>query len=195
MILLATTVCTAYLLGCVNTGYYLVRLRTGADLRQLGSGTLGARNAGRALGTGGFVVVMAGDMLKGTAAVMLALLATGSTIAAGAALVAVVAGHMYPVQLRFHGGKGLATGAGALAPLAPVPLLLAAAAAGVVLAATRSTGAAAAGAALVLPLATWLHAPAPSAPLLASTLLLSALLLFRHRTGASALPAAPAGQA
>ncbi len=104
----------AYALGCITTGYYLVRSRTGQDLRTLGSGTLGARNAGRVLGRMGFIITLLGDLLKGTVAVWaVAKFAPGSGLE-GLALVAVVAGHIWPVQLRCHGGKGVATCLGAL---------------------------------------------------------------------------------
>ena len=63
----------SYVLGCFSTGYYLVRQRTGQDIRELGSGSTGARNAGRVLGRNGFLLTMAGDLAKGGLAVWLAL--------------------------------------------------------------------------------------------------------------------------
>jgi len=98
-----------YGLGCINTGYYLVRMRTGQDVRQMGSGSTGARNARRALGSNGFVLTMAGDLAKGGVAVWLAYALTGSDRVALLALLAVVAGHVWPAQLGFRGGKGVAT--------------------------------------------------------------------------------------
>ena len=62
----------AYLLGCFATGYYLVRARTGHDLRKSESGSVGARNAGRVLGKTGFVVTLLGDFGKGALAVWIA---------------------------------------------------------------------------------------------------------------------------
>jgi len=59
--LVAITV--AYLLGCIATAYYFVRLRTRQDIRQLGSGNVGGRNAGRVLGRSGFAIVAVGDAL------------------------------------------------------------------------------------------------------------------------------------
>jgi glycerol-3-phosphate acyltransferase PlsY len=105
----------AYALGCFTTAYYLVRWWKGEDIRQIGSGTVGGRNAGRILGPAGFVTVAAGDVLKGLLAVLAArALATQSWVVV-AAMVAVVAGHVWPAQLGFHGGKGAATMMGALA--------------------------------------------------------------------------------
>lgn len=108
----------AYLIGCLNAGFYLVRATSGEDLRTLGSGTLGARNTGRVLGRPGFVLALAGDALKGVVAV--ALVAAVRPGLAPAAAVAVVVGHLLPVQLGLRGGKGLATMLGVTAALSPV---------------------------------------------------------------------------
>jgi glycerol-3-phosphate acyltransferase PlsY len=104
----------AYLLGCFATGYYFVRARTGKDLRQIKSGSIGARNAGRVAGKTGFFVTLLGDFGKGALAVWLAREWTGDNHFAALALLAVVIGHIWPAQLRFHGGKGVATSLGAL---------------------------------------------------------------------------------
>lgn len=106
-------VLTAYCVGCLTAGYYLVRLQTGADLRATHTGTVGARNAGRVLGRRGFALTFLLDAAKGAAAVALAR-AAGEQDWAAAALAAVVTGHIWPAQLRFHGGKGLATALGAM---------------------------------------------------------------------------------
>ena len=99
----------SYFLGCFSTGYYLVRQRTGQDIRELGSGSTGARNAGRVLGRPGFWWTMAGDLAKGGIAVGLALALTGSERVELLAWLAVVAGHIWPAQLGFRGGKGVST--------------------------------------------------------------------------------------
>jgi acyl phosphate:glycerol-3-phosphate acyltransferase len=113
----------AYVLGCFNTGFYLVRLKTGHDIRSLNSGGTGSRNVGRTLGTKGFLCTFAGDAGKGALAVWIAS-ATGMPDWVGmAVLLAVVAGHIFPLQLGFRGGKGFATLAGGLAVLAPTLLL------------------------------------------------------------------------
>lgn len=98
-----------YVLGCFSTGYYLVRQRTGQDIRELGSGSTGARNAGRVLGRDGFWLTMAGDMAKGGLAVWLAWNFTGNDRMALLAWLAVVAGHVWPAQLGWRGGKGVST--------------------------------------------------------------------------------------
>lgn len=105
---------SAYLLGCCTTGYYLVRSRTGQDIRELGSGSVGARNVSRVLGWSGFVVTLLGDFTKGAFAVWGARLLSNDPHLADFAMLAVVAGHIWPAQLRFRGGKGMATSLGAL---------------------------------------------------------------------------------
>lgn len=112
-------VVVAYSLGCMQTGYYLVRSLTGQDLRRIGSGGTGARNAGRVLGRKGFVLTLLGDACKGALAVAVAAWLHASPWAVAAALVAVAAGHVWPVQLRFSGGRGAAVGLGALAVYDP----------------------------------------------------------------------------
>ena len=114
-----TVLVVAYLLGCVQTGYYLVRSLTGQDLRCTGSGGTGARNAGRVLGRKGFVLTLLGDTGKGALALAVAAWLNAAPWAAAAALVAVSAGHVWPVQLRFSGGRGVAVGLGALAVYEP----------------------------------------------------------------------------
>ncbi len=109
-----TTVFACYLLGCFTAGYYWVRWRTGQDLRHEGSGNVGARNAGRVLGSSGFVATLLVDLGKGALAVGMALHFRLSPEMAIAAMLAVVVGHNWPMQLRFHGGKGIATSLGVL---------------------------------------------------------------------------------
>lgn len=110
----------AYLLGCFSTAYYLVRWRTGEDVRTLGSGNAGARNAGRVLGRWGFLVTVAGDVGKGALAVWLARFLNAGEWAIAFSIVAVVSGHIWPVQLGWRGGEGFATAAGSLATFDPL---------------------------------------------------------------------------
>ena len=105
----------AYLLGCIATAYYMVRLRTRQDIRQLGSGNVGGRNAGRVLGRFGFVTVAVVDALKGLLAVLFARYLGVDEWAMLLVILAVLAGHIWPAQLSFKGGKGAATFIGALA--------------------------------------------------------------------------------
>jgi acyl phosphate:glycerol-3-phosphate acyltransferase len=108
-------VLAAYWFGCFATGYWLVRMKAGRDIRELGSGGTGARNVGRVLGKPGFLITLLGDFSKGSLAVWPALEFTGGNqMAAFLALLAVVAGHIWPAPLHFRGGKGVATALGAL---------------------------------------------------------------------------------
>lgn len=103
----------AYLLGGICTGYYLVRIKTRLDIREQGSGGIGARNVGRVLGKSGFVITLLGDALKGVLAVALARKFEITPYGLSFALVAVVAGHIWPLSLQFQGGRGIATAIGA----------------------------------------------------------------------------------
>ena len=103
-----------YGVGCCTAGFYWVRWRTGLDLRLVGSGNLGARNVGRLLGPSGFTVTVVIDGSKGALAVALATYLGVPPELVVAAIVSVVMGHNWPIQLRFHGGKGIATSLGAL---------------------------------------------------------------------------------
>ena len=105
----------SYALGCFSAAYYLFRFFTGRDIRTLGSGSAGAKNIGRELGRSAFVVVFLIDFAKGTLAVWFARHFEIGAASVIIAAVAVVAGHIWPAQLHFRGGKGVATGLGALA--------------------------------------------------------------------------------
>jgi glycerol-3-phosphate acyltransferase PlsY len=129
----ATVIILAYLLGSIPFGYLIVRARSGADIRETGSGGTGATNVSRRAGKGAGVLTLLLDACKGTAAVLLARLSLGmpvfsgaasdsSALWAAAAAVFVVIGHMFPVWLGFRGGKGVATGVGVFLVLAPLAL-------------------------------------------------------------------------
>jgi glycerol-3-phosphate acyltransferase PlsY len=104
----------AYIIGCFTTGYYLVRARLGQDIREMGSGSAGARNVGRFLGKSGFFLTVLGDFAKGALAVGLARMMIHENLSTALAVPAVVAGHLWPAQLKFRGGKGVVTSLGAL---------------------------------------------------------------------------------
>jgi acyl phosphate:glycerol-3-phosphate acyltransferase len=113
----------SYSLGSIPFGYILLRIFRGEDVRQTGSGNIGATNVARsspALGV--FTLVL--DALKGLAAVLLAraILPPQSWLAGLAALFAVL-GHMFSIWLKFRGGKGVATGLGSFVVLAPKAVL------------------------------------------------------------------------
>jgi glycerol-3-phosphate acyltransferase PlsY len=110
-----------YLLGSIPFAYLLSRNR-GIDLRRAGSGNVGASNVLRTTGVRAAVLAMALDGVKGTLAVLMAQLLSAGPVTTVVAAFASVVGHVYPVWLRFRGGKGVATAAGAFAVLAPEAL-------------------------------------------------------------------------
>jgi glycerol-3-phosphate acyltransferase PlsY len=146
-------VVVAYAIGCLSPGYFLVRRATGADLRDQHTGSTGARNAGRVAGRRVAAAVLLLDVAKGAAAVGLARVAAASDAVLAACLVAVVAGHVLPVQLRFRGGRGLATALGAMLVLDPVVALVGLGVAVAVAAATRAPTWAGIAAAVAAPIA------------------------------------------
>jgi acyl phosphate:glycerol-3-phosphate acyltransferase len=120
-------VIACYALGCVTPSYYAVKWKTGHDLRKTGTGTVGSTNAGRLLGRPAWFLLTGFDILKGWVAPFAAARAGLTDWWWAAAGVAVVAGHLWPVQLRFTGGKGLSTSAGVLLFASPAAVLLMAA--------------------------------------------------------------------
>jgi glycerol-3-phosphate acyltransferase PlsY len=117
-------VLAAYLLGSVSFAVLLVRLKTGTDIRAEGSGNAGATNVLRAHGKKLAAAVAAADILKGSAAVLLVRLVTADPRYAGAAGLAAVLGHVFPLFYGFRGGKGVATAVGAFLALAPLATLV-----------------------------------------------------------------------
>lgn len=117
----ALTPILAYLLGSIPFGYLMVRWQKGIDVRRTGSGGTGATNVSRNLGVAGFVATFVLDAGKGLLAVLLEKWLTGGDPRWIAAVsVAAILGHCFPVWLKFHGGKGVATGVGVFLALAPV---------------------------------------------------------------------------
>jgi len=118
-------VVVAYLIGSVPFALIIAKRWGEPDLRRIGSGNLGAANVLRSSGVTAGVLVALLDVGKGAAGVMLAARLDGSNTAPAVAGFAAIVGHIYPVWLRFRGGKGVATAAGVFLALAPVQTLLA----------------------------------------------------------------------
>ena len=113
----------SYLLGSIPFGYLMVRWQKGIDVRQTGSGSIGATNVIRNLGVGGFVTTLLLDVGKGAAAIWLtSRLTSDDPRWLAASSVAVVLGHCFPVWLKFRGGKGVATGLGVFLLLSPLAI-------------------------------------------------------------------------
>jgi glycerol-3-phosphate acyltransferase PlsY len=106
--------------GSFPTGLVDSKLARGIDVRQYGSGNTGATNVLRTLGPVAFVIVFLGDFLKGLAPVLLAVWLIGTPLAQVMAGLAAMGGHNWSVFLRFSGGRGVATGIGALWGIAPL---------------------------------------------------------------------------
>ena len=120
--LLSATI--GYLLGSIPFGYILVRIFRGQDVRRTGSGNIGATNVARSSPALGVLTLLL-DGLKGLAAVALTrALFPAQDILAGVAALFAIMGHVFPVWLKFRGGKGVATGLGSFVMLAPKVLLV-----------------------------------------------------------------------
>lgn len=177
----------AYLIGATPFGFLAGKLK-GIDIRQHGSGNIGATNVLRVLGKPVGITVLVLDVLKGLVPVIIAQRVTGDGAASVipiAAAIATILGHNYTFWLGFKGGKGIATSAGAIAPLIPLPLGIALALWGVAFAATRYVSVASIVAAVSLPvtaLIQGLRAGALDWPTLVLTLFLAAMATWRHRT-------------
>jgi glycerol-3-phosphate acyltransferase PlsY len=175
----------AYLLGSVPFSYLAGRWK-GVDVRRVGSGNVGATNvmrtAGRLPGTAALLL----DVAKGSAAVLLARWAVPESpvLASRAALFAVV-GHTFPFWLGFRGGKGVATGAGALLPLAPGPTGWALVAFAVALGVGRYVSVASMAASIVLALLCFVLGAPRSVALAAAAA--AALIVWNHRGNLSRL--------
>lgn len=167
-----------YAMGSVPFAFLLAR-RAGIDVRVAGSGNVGAANVLRTTGTPLGIVVMTLDIAKGAGAVFLAHLGAGTIASMAAAGSAAIVGHIYPIWLKFHGGKGVAVAAGVFAVLAPVAAATAAAVFLATVWMTRIVSLGSIVATVTLPSAAWV-AGSPRAVVFAATGG-AALILFRHR--------------
>jgi glycerol-3-phosphate acyltransferase PlsY len=182
----------AYLIGSIPFGYLIVRATGRGDVRETGSGGTGATNVSRRAGKAAGVLTLVLDALKGFLAIQVArILLTGVEPAianwfVSAAAVAALLGHVFPVWLRFRGGKGVATGVGVFLALAPIAVFCA----GVVFVAvvwlTKYVSLGSILAAATVPVFVWLHSVfvnpvADFRPLLAVSLAGALLIVFAHR--------------
>ncbi len=179
----------AYLIGGIPFGYLLVRWRTGRDVRWMGSGNIGATNVLRTTGRAAGVVTLLLDIGKGFAAVWLAARLTGdSPLWMSAAALAVMAGHAFPVFLRFKGGKSVASFLGAFLYLAPLAVLAVVVVFVVVVARTRYISMGSIIAAGSFPLAAWLIVHPPLAVVIAA-LAAGGFIIWGHRENIARLRA------
>jgi len=171
----------AYLVGGIPFGYLLVKMKTGEDVRAKGSGNIGATNVLRTTGRLIAVITLLLDIAKGLFAVWLAAkLSHDSPWCMSAAALAVMAGHAYPIFLKFHGGKAVASFIGAFLYLTPIPLAAVLILFVIVVAASRHISLGSMVAAGTLPLAVWLIEH-PPAPVLLASLAAGAFIVYRHK--------------
>jgi glycerol-3-phosphate acyltransferase PlsY len=187
----------SYLLGSIPFGYLAGRL-AGTDIRQAGSGNIGATNVVRLLGKRYGYPVFALDVLKGFGAVKISMLAApgrppdwnSPEILGILAAISSVLGHLYPPWLKFKGGKGVATSAGALLALTPVATLIGVAIWMIVFWLTRYVSLASVTAAVVLPVfilvLNW-HDQNKVKPLVYSSACVAVAVVWRHRSNLSRL--------
>jgi acyl phosphate:glycerol-3-phosphate acyltransferase len=177
----ATVALASYLLGAIPFSFLVARAFGVKDVRRVGSGNVGAtnvlRNAGKVAGVLAFTL----DALKGAlAAIVTELVFRGDPVLPALAAVAAIVGHMYPVWLRFEGGKGVATGFGAFLPLAPWAALAGIIVFGAVAALSRYVSLGSVAGALALPLVTFALGGPGAVP--AAACFSAVLVLFRHRS-------------
>src|SRR5215831_2940023 len=171
----------AYLLGAIPFGYLLVKWKTGADVRSKGSGNIGATNVMRTTGRVAGVITLLLDIAKGYLAVWIAGRVTGGDwLVMSAAALTVMAGHAFPVFLRFQGGKAVASFVGAFLCLTPWALAAELIIFVVVVAWTRHISMGSIVGAATFPLAVWLVEKAPL-PALAASIIAGAFIVYRHK--------------
>jgi acyl phosphate:glycerol-3-phosphate acyltransferase len=176
------TAAYSYLLGSIPFGYLLVRAFRGQDVRQTGSGNIGATNVSRTSpGLGVLTLVL--DASKGFAAVAITrMLFPGNNTLLGAAAFFAIAGHMFPAWLRFRGGKGVATGLGAFITLTPKSILVMVAIFVVIFLALRYVSLASILAVALFPLLVWILEPdRATASMLVFSAGSSLLIVVKHR--------------
>jgi glycerol-3-phosphate acyltransferase PlsY len=172
-------VVVAYLLGSIPFGYLIVRGKSGADIRETGSGGTGATNVSRRAGKAAGVLTLLLDAAKGSVAVLIARAVSGDDWVIAAAAIAVLVGHIFPVWLGFRGGKGVATGVGIFLVLAPIALLCASVVFVAIVVLTRYVSLGSMTAAVLIPVLVWLQSD--SQTLLVAAVAGAVLIVFAHR--------------
>ena len=170
----------AYFIGSVPFALILARRWGAADLRRIGSGNLGATNVLRASGVTAGALVAALDIAKGAASVLLAARLSPDVAAPAAAGLAAIIGHIYPVWLRFRGGKGVATACGVFSVLAPLAVPPALAVFVLAVWATKYVSLGSVLASLALPPIA--YATGSPAPAIVAACAAATLIVFGHRS-------------
>jgi glycerol-3-phosphate acyltransferase PlsY len=179
----------AYLVGGIPFGYVLVRWKTGKDIRTAGSGNIGATNVLRTTGRAAGVATLLLDIGKGYFAVWLAAKMTNDDpLWMSLAALAVIAGHAFPVFLKFRGGKAVASFIGAFLYLTPLPLAAVLVLFVITVAATKAISAGSIMAAGTFPLGVWIISH-PPAPVLIASLIAGVFIVYRHKSNMERLRA------
>lgn len=175
------TAAVSYLLGSIPFGFILVRIFRGQDVRKTGSGNIGATNVARSSPALGILTLVL-DALKGVAAVAVTReLFPGRNVLAGMAALFAIVGHMFPIWLKFRGGKGVATALGSFALLAPASLLVTAGIFVAVVLAFRYVSLGSIVAVALFPVLAWLLHDYAGAPQVLGLMVIAALLIIaRH---------------
>lgn len=168
----------SYLFGSIPSGFIIGRF-SGLDVRTVGSGNIGATNVARVIGKGRGLLTLLADTAKGFIPVVIALRMAYSDAAVGLIGAVVFLGHLYPIFLKFKGGKGVATALGVLLALAPGAVLILLAVFGAVFLASRIASLSSMMAAIAAPLTLWLLNYSPAA--VAMTVFLAIMIVIRHR--------------
>jgi glycerol-3-phosphate acyltransferase PlsY len=187
IVMMPAVILMAYAIGSIPFALLIARWWGADDLRRVGSGNLGAANVLRVSGVMAGVLVALLDITKGALSVTLARHLTHQPAASAAAGLAAIVGHIFPVWLRFHGGKGVATAFGVFAVLSPIALAPTLTIFAVAVALTRYISLGSVLAALALPPIA--YATGSPGPTIAAALAASALIVFRHRTNLARLRA------
>jgi len=179
MTMTALAVGMAYVLGSVPTGLWLGQRLRKVDIREHGSKNIGATNTMRVLGKGLGIVALAGDMAKGYVAVAFIAQLSDWEYAPIACALAAIAGHTWSLFLKFGGGKGVATSAGAFFGIAPIPMLIALVVFLIVVGVTRMVSAASMLSATALAITIFFYSEDRFVQ--AIVVAVALLVIFRHR--------------
>jgi glycerol-3-phosphate acyltransferase PlsY len=178
MLVIILLIFIAYVIGSVPTGYLLGKLR-GIDVRTIGSGNVGATNVARAVGKSQGIIALIADAAKGYLPVLAALQSGQDSPTIALTAIAAFLGHLYPLFLNFQGGKGVATGFGALLALAPMATLVLVVVFVITVVATRIVSVGSLATAVATPLSLWLFHQPPV--IVAMGCFLGAMVIMRHR--------------
>lgn len=168
----------AYLLGSIPSGYVLGKL-SGVDVRAAGSGNVGATNVARVVGKRQGILTLVIDVAKGVLPIVIGRRVHLPELAIACAGIAAFLGHLYPIYLKFKGGKGVATALGVFLALAPLATLILFVVFAVVMGSSRIVSLSSIAAALAAPVALWLLGYPPI--FVGMGVFLAAMIVWRHR--------------